>query len=83
MEWLQNPEIDALIEKARTTTDVDSQNEIYKTLQQKIVDLQPDVFMLTEDRRYAASTCLQGYEFVPMMSWDLDFSRFSWECPAQ
>ena len=71
------------IDDARTTTDVDKQNDIYKELQRKIVDLQPDVFLLVENRRYAASDCLQGYEFVPMMSWDTDFSRFTWECRAE
>ncbi|WP_319518469.1 ABC transporter substrate-binding protein [uncultured Martelella sp.] len=83
MEWLQDPEVDALIEDARTTTEVDKQNDIYKELQRKIVAQQPDVFMLVENRRYAASNCLQGYEFVPMMSWDTDFSRFSWDCSAE
>lgn len=83
MEWLQNPEIDTLIDEARTTTEVDKQNDIYKELQHKIVDLQPDVFLLVENRRYAASDCLQGYEFVPMMSWDTDFSRFTWNCSAE
>jgi len=30
----------------------------------------------------AASKCLQGYAWVPMQSWDTDFSRFCWDCVA-
>ncbi|KAA3515420.1 MULTISPECIES: ABC transporter substrate-binding protein [Agrobacterium] len=83
MEWLQNPEIDALIDKARGTTDVNEQNATYKELQTKIADLQPDVWAVSPNRRYAANKCLQGYEFIPMQSWDLNFSRFHWDCVAK
>jgi peptide/nickel transport system substrate-binding protein len=82
MEWLQNPEVDALIDKSRATTDVKAHNEIYKELQTKINDLQPDVFAVSPTRRYAANKCLQGYQFIPMQSWDLNFSNFHWDCKA-
>lgn len=82
MEWLQNPKIDALIDKSRATTDVKAQNEIYKELQTEINDLQPDVFAVSPTRRYAANKCLQGYQFIPMQSWDLNFSNFHWDCKA-
>jgi peptide/nickel transport system substrate-binding protein len=82
MEWLQNPEIDALIDKVRGTTDIGEQNGVYKDLQAKIADLQPDVWAVAPNRRYAANKCLQGYEFVPMQSWDLNFSNFHWDCKA-
>ncbi len=83
MEWLQNPEIDALIDKSRSTTNVDEQNAVYKELQAKIVDLQPDVWAVAPNRRYAANKCLQGYQFIPMQSWDLNFSNFHWDCNAK
>ncbi|MFT4000029.1 MAG: ABC transporter substrate-binding protein [Rhizobium sp.] len=82
MEWLQNPEVDALIDKARATTDLKEQNATYKTLQTKLAELQPDVWAVAPNRRYAASKCLQGYEFIPMQSWDLNFSNFHWDCKA-
>lgn len=82
MEWLQNPEVDALIDKARATTDVKEQNAAYKELQAKLFDLQPDVWAVSANRRYAANKCLQGYEFIPMQSWDLNFSNFHWDCKA-
>ncbi len=82
MEWLQDPEIDALIDKTRETTDVSTQNATYKELQAKIFDLQPDVWAVSPNRRYAANKCLQGYAFIPMQSWDLNFSNFYWDCNA-
>jgi peptide/nickel transport system substrate-binding protein len=82
MEWLQNKEIDAMIDKARGETDIPAQNAIYKEMQAKIADLQPDVLAVSPNRRYAANKCLQGYAFIPMQSWDLNFSNFYWDCKA-
>ncbi|NLS18690.1 ABC transporter substrate-binding protein [Rhizobium sp. P40RR-XXII] len=82
MEWLQNPEVDALIDKARATTDIKSQNATYNELQVKLAELQPDVWAVSPNRRYAANKCLQGYAFIPMQSWDLNFSNFHWDCKA-
>lgn len=82
MEWLLDPEVDALIDAARSTTDVDEQNEYYKELQQLLVDMQSDVFVLVENKRHAVSTCLQGYQWVPMLSWEYDFSNYWWDCEA-
>lgn len=80
MEWLQDPEIDALIDKSRETLDPAAQNDLYKEIQRKVADAQADVFLTVE--RYAASKCLQGYAYIPMQSWDLNFSRFWWDCQA-
>lgn len=79
-EWLQNPEIDALIDEARGTSDAAKQVEIYKTLQRKLVELQPDVFLLTLNAQIAMDKCLTGYKFVPMQSVPYDFTRYSWTC---
>lgn len=80
MEWLQNKDVDALIEKARATGDMDKQAEIYRELQHKLVDLQPDVFVLTLTAQLAIDKCLSGYHYVPMQSFGYDFTRFSWTC---
>lgn len=80
MEWVLNDEIDALIDKSREQTDPEARNETYREIQQKLYDMQSDVFMLTQKKRFAASECLQGYAWVPMQSWDTDFSRFWWDC---
>lgn len=83
MEWLLDPEVDAMIDKSRETFDTAAQNGLYKQIQQKVVDAQADVFLTVEAQRYAASKCLHGYRYIPMQSWDLDFSRFWWDCNAE
>ena len=40
MEWLQNPEIDKMIDAARATGDAAAQTKIYKDLQQNLIDEQ-------------------------------------------
>lgn len=80
MEWVQNPEIDALIDEARGTGDTAKQAEIYKALQHKLVDLQSDVFLNTQTVQHAMDKCLTGFKAVPMMSFDYDFTRYSWTC---
>ena len=80
MEWVQDPEVDALIDKARATGDVAEQAEIYKELQHKLVDMQPDVFLLTQKVQHAMDKCLSGFNAVPMQSFDYDFNRYSWSC---
>lgn len=82
MAWLQDPEIDALIDQSRAQTDPAEINATYKELQQSIYDLQTSVWAVAPMRRYAANACLQGYEFRPMQSWDLNFWHFTWECPS-
>jgi len=80
LEWLQNPDIDALIEKARSTGDKAQQASIYKDLQHKLVDLQPDVFLETQTVQHAMDKCLSDYKSVPMQSFDYDFKLYSWTC---
>ncbi|MCP5001310.1 MAG: ABC transporter substrate-binding protein [Hyphomicrobiales bacterium] len=80
MEWVLSDEIDSLIDESRSTTDPAKQNELYKAIQQKLHEMQSDVFLLTQKKRFAANKCLQGYAWVPMQSWDTDFSRFWWNC---
>ncbi|MGO4831344.1 ABC transporter substrate-binding protein, partial [Rhizobiaceae sp. 2RAB30] len=80
MEWLQNPDIDKLIDDARATGDVKKQAEIYRDLQHKLVEIQPDVFLLTQTVQHAMDKCLTGFKAVPMQSFDYDFTRYSWTC---
>lgn len=80
MEWLENPEVDAMIDEARGTGDTAKQAEIYKTLQKKLVEMQPDVFLLTQTVQHAMDKCLTGFKAVPMQSFDYDFTRYSWTC---
>jgi len=80
MDWIQNPEIDALIEKARGEVDTAKQNEIYKTLQHKLVDDQSEVYVLAALERHGMHKCLDGYTWLPIMSFGYNFGKFHWTC---
>ena len=80
MEWLLNDEIDALIDKARETVDVSAQNEIYKEIQRKLVEMQSDVYLLTQTSQQAFSDCLDGFTWVPMQSFEFNFHTMNWVC---
>ncbi|TPW31986.1 ABC transporter substrate-binding protein [Pararhizobium mangrovi] len=83
MEWLDDKTTDDLIAKARATPEVKARNAIYKQIQQRIMKLQPTVFANAPVRHYAASKCLQGYKYIPMQSWDLNFWNYHWDCSAK
>ena len=80
MEWVNDPGIDKLIDDARSTGDIAKQAEYYKELQKKLVDMQSDVFLLTQNVQHAMDKCLIGFNAVPMQSFDYDFTRYSWTC---
>ncbi|MCC7320900.1 MAG: ABC transporter substrate-binding protein [Rubellimicrobium sp.] len=80
MEWLQDPEIDALIDAARATGDVAEQARIYKELQANLADLMVSVPLLAQTQQHAMDNCLTGFEPVPMQSFEFDFTRYSWTC---
>ena len=81
MEWLQNPDIDKLIAAARDTYDEKKQAEIYGELQQKLVDMQSDAYLMVKKTITPMDKCLQGFHEVPMQSFAWDFSKMSWQCP--
>ncbi len=80
MEWVLQDEVDAMIDEARATSDVDRQNEIYKALQRKLVDDQVAVFLLTQRSKQAFHKCLQGFTWVPMQSFEFNFHTMQWVC---
>ncbi len=80
MEWLQDPEIDAMIDAARGTGDVAEQVQIYKDLQVRLADLAVSVPLLAQTQQHAIDQCLTGYDQVPMQSFEFDFTRYSWTC---
>ena len=80
MEWVQNPEVDAMIDAARATSDVDAQNAIYKDLQRKLVEDQVGVFLLTQRSQQAFHNCLQGFTRLPMQSFEFNVHTMNWVC---
>jgi peptide/nickel transport system substrate-binding protein len=65
MEWLTDPEVDALIAKSRGTVDTAQRNQIYKQIQARIVQNQPDVFMLAQLWRQAVRPNVSGFRYIP------------------
>src|SRR5271155_4684197 len=80
MEWVQNSDVDMMIEAARGIGDAATQNSIYKDLQKKLIDDQVDVFLETQIVRHAMDKCLDGYVPVPMQSFDYAFHKYKWTC---
>jgi peptide/nickel transport system substrate-binding protein len=80
MEWVQNPEVDKMIDAARATADPAAQDKLYKDLQKKLNDDQVDAFLETQIVRHAMDKCLDGYVPVPMQSFDYAFHRYKWTC---
>jgi len=52
-EWLENAEVDALIEQAMATIDRDERFAIYMQIQDLIVDLAPTIFTFDNEVRHA------------------------------
>lgn len=67
-EWLQNPEVDRLINQSRATIEEDEREEILFSLQEKIVDLCPDIFVHVMPLRVAVKDYVRGFTVRPVMS---------------
>jgi len=80
MSWLDDPEFDAMIDKAGSELDADKRNNLYKSLQQYIVDNQVDSFLQTTRYRMAVNNCLSDFGFVPIQGFYYDFSTLNWTC---
>ncbi len=80
MEWLQDPEIDRLIDAARATGDVAEQARFYKEVQALLADKMVAIPLLAQTVQHAMDNCLQGFAAVPMQSFDYDMVRYSWTC---
>lgn len=80
MDWVQDPEVDALIDASRREPDFDARNGIYQDIFRKLVEDQRSIWMLAQQQRHAAHRCLEGFEWVPMQSVEFDFSRYHWSC---
>ena len=80
MDWLQDPEVDAMIDAARATGDVAEQAAIYKDIQRYLAEQMVTVPLLAQTVQHAIDNCLTGFDPVPMQSFDYDFARYSWTC---
>ncbi|MCA0948062.1 ABC transporter substrate-binding protein [Salipiger pacificus] len=61
-----NPEVDAVIEAARSEVDPEDRAGLYRTFQELVIEDAPDVFGVMELRKFAMRDNVQGYEFCPV-----------------
>ncbi len=80
-EWLQDPKIDAMIEKAIATIDIEERFKAYRDIQQKIDEICPSIYCFeqAENHAYQASyidwPSIRPGENIPVMGYVFD-ARF-------
>lgn len=75
-EWLLDPEVDAMIDKALSTINREERFRIYGEIQEKIVDIAPSLYLFEQAQKHAyqsyidwpavakKSTPVMGYDFA-------------------
>ena len=63
---LADPELDKMVAAARAVTDPVERATQYAAIQQRIVDLQPCIFGMLENRKWAMRTYVKGFEYCPV-----------------
>ena len=66
MHHLRDAELDAMVKGARLETDPSRRMAAYAAIQRRIVDLQPAIFGVVEDRRWAKRDYVKGFEYCPV-----------------
>jgi peptide/nickel transport system substrate-binding protein len=79
-EWLQDPQIDAMIESAIATIDKDERFELYRGIQQRIDEITPSLHMFEQAQKHAYQASYVDWpatkgEKIPVMGYDFD-ARF-------
>lgn len=74
MHHLNDPELDAMVAKARLETDKTARLALYAAIQQRILADQPAIFGMMEDRRWAMQDAVKGFVFCPVrLTGEVDF----------
>lgn len=76
MEHLEDENVDALIDEARSTVDADTRAELYAEVQERIANQYPDLFIFVQSKKHAFADDVKGYTFRPSMSFDYWFPDF-------
>ena len=80
--FLDDPDLNSMIEKARGLTDWDERAPLYAEIQQTITDLQPEVFGMMRERMFAYRNYIKGYEDSPIrMTSEVDLYPLYVEAP--
>ncbi|MEY8827824.1 ABC transporter substrate-binding protein [Sedimentitalea sp. XS_ASV28] len=64
--YLDDAELNAMIEKARSLSEWDERAPIYADIQKRIVELQPEIFGMMRQRMFAYRDYVQGYSDSPI-----------------
>jgi peptide/nickel transport system substrate-binding protein len=66
MHHLHDAQLDTMVRDARLETDEAKRMAAYGAIQQRIVDLQPAIFGMLEDRKWAKRDYVKGFEYCPV-----------------
>ena len=66
MHQLADKQLDDMIAAARFEVDHAKRMKMYADIQNRIVDLQPAIFGMMEDRKWGARTYVKGFEYCPV-----------------
>ncbi len=66
MHQLSDPQLDAMVATARAENDQAKRMTQYAAIQQRIVDLQPCIFGMLENRKWAMRQYVKGFEYCPV-----------------
>ncbi len=77
--WLDDPEVTKTLEEARAAVDPSEQLKLYQKAQDLITALAPAIFIDDATHRIAYRDYVKGYEFVPLMGYDIAFYYFNVE----
>lgn len=73
MAWYTTPELDAILEKARSVADSAEQIELYKEAQSLAAEVFPAVYFANPIHRVAVRKNVSGYTYVGLMGYDISF----------
>ena len=66
MHQLEDATLDAMVAAARLETDQAKRGTMYADIQQRIVDLQPAIFGMMENRKWAMRDYVKGFDYCPL-----------------
>ena len=66
MHQLADGQLDAMIAAARFETDESKRMATYAAIQSRIVELQPAIFGMMEDRKWGERSYVRGFEYCPV-----------------
>ncbi|MFA6939975.1 MAG: ABC transporter substrate-binding protein [Clostridiaceae bacterium] len=75
--WLDNADVTKTLEAARASITEDEQLKLYGKAQDLITELCPSIYIADTTHRIAYQKNVKGYEFVPLMGYDIAFYYFS------